>query len=86
MGFKTKRYSNVKPDLLRLLRKTVLIIKKTFLPVSKKDSLRIFTVLIVHYDLELHQIDVKIIFPDENLEEVVYMDQPSGRKGKEHIS
>jgi len=35
---------------------------KTFSPISKKDSFRIVMALIVHFDLELHQIDNKIAF------------------------
>jgi len=31
-------------------------------------------VLVAHYDLELHQIDVKITFLNGNLEEDFYMD------------
>lgn len=46
--------------------------KETFLPVSMKDSFRIITILVVHYDLKLHQIKVKIVFLNED----VYMDQP----------
>jgi hypothetical protein len=33
-----------------------------FSPVSKKDSFRIVMALVAHYDLELLQIDVKIVF------------------------
>ncbi|KAL6322453.1 hypothetical protein AAG906_008108 [Vitis piasezkii] len=36
--------------------------KKTFSPVSKKDSLRIIMALVAHFDLELHQMDVKPLF------------------------
>ena len=43
--------------------------------------------LMAHYDLELHQIEVKIIFLNWNLEEEVYMDQLEGFsiKGKGHM-
>jgi len=60
---------------------------KTFSPVSKKDSLRIIMALIAHYDLELHQMDVKIDFLNGNLEEEVFMDQPEGFsvEGKKHM-
>ena len=43
--------------------------------------------MVAHYDLELHQIDVKTILLYENLEEEVYMDQPKGFlvEGKEYV-
>ena len=61
--------------------------KETFSPVSKKDSLRIIMALVTHYDLELHQMDVKTAFLNGNLEEEIYMNQPEGFsvKGKEHM-
>jgi len=52
--------------------------KETFLPVSRKDSFRIIMALVAYYDLELHQMDVKNIFLNGDLEENVYMDQPNG--------
>ena len=57
---------------------------ETFSPVSCKDSSRIIIVLVAHFDLELHQIDVKTVFLDGDLYENVYMAQPKrfchGRK------
>lgn len=43
--------------------------------------------LVAHYDLELHQIDVKTDFLNGNLEDEVYMDQLEGfsLKKKEHV-
>ena len=40
-----------------------LIIKRRFHR-SQNDSLRIIMALVVHYDLELHQIGVKIVIDD----------------------
>jgi hypothetical protein len=44
-------------------------------------------VLVVHYDLELHQMDIKTAFLNEVLLENVYMAQPKDYaiKGKEHM-
>ena len=60
---------------------------KTFSPVSYKDSFRIIMALVAHYDLELHQMDVKTTFLNGDLEENVYMAQPKGfvMEGKERM-
>jgi len=50
----------------------------TFSPVSKKDSLCIILALVAHFDLELQQMYVKIVFLNGDLEEEVYMKQPEG--------
>jgi hypothetical protein len=49
---------------------------ETFSPVSYKDSFRIIMALVTHYDLELHQMDVKTTFLNGDLYENVYMAQP----------
>jgi hypothetical protein len=51
---------------------------ETFSPVSSKNSFRIITALVAHYNLELYQIDVKTIFLNGDLYENVYMAQPKG--------
>jgi hypothetical protein len=58
-----------------------------FFLVSCKDSLKIIMALVVHYDLELHQIDVKTVFLNVDLLKNVYMTQPKGfaMKGKKHM-
>ena len=45
---------------------------------SKKDSLRIVLSLVAHYDLELHQMSVRIAFLNGDLNEVIYMVSPEG--------
>jgi len=61
--------------------------KEIFSPISRKDSFKIIMALVAHYDLELHQMDVKTAFLNGDLEENVYMDQPMGFlvEGKEHM-
>ena len=60
---------------------------ETYAPVSSKDLLRIVMELVAHFDLELHQMDVKTAFLNGELNEEVYMQQPQGFeiKGKEHM-
>jgi hypothetical protein len=60
---------------------------ETFSPVSCKDSFRIIMALTAHYDLELHQMDVKTAFLNGDLDENVYMAQPKGFvvEGKEKM-
>lgn len=48
---------------------------KTFSLVSKKHSLRIIIASITYFDLELHQMDVKITFLNKNIDKIVYMTQ-----------
>jgi hypothetical protein len=58
-----------------------------FSPVSSKDSFRIIMALVVHYDLKLHQIDVKTSFLNGDLYENVYIAQLKGFviEGKENL-
>jgi hypothetical protein len=60
---------------------------ETFSPVSCKDSFRIIMALVAHFDLELHQMDVKTAFLNGDLEEKVNIKQPKGffMEGKEHM-
>ena len=50
--------------------------KETFSLISSNDSFRIVMALVAHYDLELHQIDVKTVFLNGNIDEKIYMVQP----------
>jgi hypothetical protein len=60
---------------------------ETFSPVLCKDSFRIIMTLVAHYDLELHQMNVKTTFLNCDLYENVYMAQPKGfiMEGKENM-
>jgi hypothetical protein len=60
---------------------------ETFSLVSKKDSFWIIMTLVPHYDLELHQMNVKMVFLNGDLQENVYMAQPEGFvvEDKEHM-
>ncbi|CAJ2635046.1 unnamed protein product [Trifolium pratense] len=81
--FKTKRDSNgnVERYKARLVakgytQKEGIDFKETFSPVSSKDSFRTIMALVAHYDLELHQMDVKTAFLNGNIDETIYMVQP----------
>ena len=50
----------------------------TFSLVSSKDYMRIIMALVAHFDLELHQMDVKTDFLNSELQENIYMQQPLG--------
>ena len=44
-------------------------------------------VIVAHFDLELHHMDVKTVFLNGDLDEDMYMDQPTGfaRVGNEDL-
>ena len=48
--------------------------KETFSPVSTKNSFRVIMTIVAHFDLELHQMDVKTAFLNGDLDENVYME------------
>jgi Reverse transcriptase (RNA-dependent DNA polymerase) len=81
--FKTKNDSegNMKRYKAQLvakgfLQKEGIDFTKTFSSVSTKDSFRIIMALVAHFDLELHQMDVKIVFLNGDIDECIYMSQP----------
>ena len=47
--------------------------KETFSPVLTKDSFRVIMSMVTHFDLILHQMDVKTAFLNGDLEECIYM-------------
>ena len=92
--FKTKRSSDgaVERYKARLVAKGYsqregIDYKETFSPVSTKDSFRVIMALVAHFNLELHQMDMKIAFLNGDLTEDVYMIQPDGfvEKGRERL-
>ncbi|KAH9782842.1 hypothetical protein KPL71_009093 [Citrus sinensis] len=81
--FKTKKDSNgnVERYKARLVakgftQKEGIDYKEIFSPVSTKDSFRTIMALVAHFDLELHQMDVKTAFLNGDIEETIYMVQP----------
>ena len=83
--FKTKRESsgNIERYKVRLVAKGLtqqegIDYPDTLSPVSKKDSFRIIMTLVAHFDMELHQMDVKTTFLNGDLKEEIYMKQPEG--------
>ena len=79
----------LKRDLWRKVsrKEKAQITTRHFSSVSCKDSFRIIMTLVAHYDLELHQMDVKTAFLNGDLEKNVYMAQPKGFivEGKERM-
>ena len=61
--------------------------KETFSPVSTKDSFKVIMTIVAHFDLELHQMYVKTTFLNGDLDEDVYMEQPTSfaEVGKEDL-
>ncbi|KAL0429751.1 UNVERIFIED_CONTAM: Retrovirus-related Pol polyprotein from transposon TNT 1-94 [Sesamum radiatum] len=53
---------------------------ETFSPVSKKDSLRTVMALVAHFDMNLHQMDVKTAFLNENIMDQCIYQNVSGSK------
>jgi hypothetical protein len=56
--------------------------KDTFSPVVRITSVRLILAIVAHMDLELYQMDVRIAFLYEELNEEIYMDQPLELKTK----
>ena len=52
--------------------------KEIFSSMSSKDCLRVSMAIVTRFDLELHQMDVRTTFLNEDVVEDVYMSQPTG--------
>lgn len=50
--------------------------KEIFSPVLTENSFGIINALMVHFDLELYQMDVKTTFLNGGIDEMIYMMQP----------
>ena len=73
--FKTKKDSkgNIERYKAHLVAKNFtqkegIDLKETFSPISSKDSFRTIMALVAHFDLELHQMDVKTAFLNGDIE------------------
>jgi len=49
-----------------------------FSPVVKFKTIRLMLIVVVHFDLELEQLDIKTAFMHGDLDEQIYMVQPVG--------
>ena len=83
--FKTKHDSRgqVERYKVRLVAKSYsqregIYYKETLSPISTKDFFRVIMEFVAHFDLELHQMDMRIAFLNGDLSENVYMVQPPG--------
>ena len=56
--------------------------KETFSLVSSKYSFRTIMTLVAHFDLELHQMDVKMTFLNRDIDETIYMVQVENCVGR----
>jgi Reverse transcriptase (RNA-dependent DNA polymerase) len=64
----------------RFTQKKSIDFTKTFSSVSTEDSFRIIMALVAHFDLELHQMDVKTAFFNDDIDECIYILQPPNYK------
>ena len=71
---------NIKQDLLSkvLDNKKGLDYFDTYSPVTRITSIRMLISLAAVYGLEIHQMDVKTVFLNGELEEKIYIEQPEG--------
>ena len=51
---------------------------ETYAPVARLESIRILFAYAAHHDFKLYQMDVKSVFLNGPLSELVYVEQPSG--------
>ena len=61
---------------LKVIHKRKASIIKRLSLVSSKDSFRTIMALVAHFDLEFHQMDVKTVFLNGDIDETIYMVQP----------
>lgn len=78
--FKTKRDSNgnIERHKARLVAKAFtqregVDYNETFSPVSTKYAFRVVMAIVAHFDLALHQMDIKTAFLNSDFEEDIYM-------------
>ena len=78
--FKNKRDSQSKVERYKarlvakgFTKKEGIDYKETFSLVSSKDSLRIIMALVVHFDLELHQMNVRTVFLNDDIDDTIYI-------------
>lgn len=58
-----------------LLKKEGIYFKVIIYPIFMKDSFIIIMMFVTYFDLELHQMDVKLMFLNGDINEMIYMAQ-----------
>jgi hypothetical protein len=60
---------------------------ETFTPIAKFTSVQCILALTTLEDMEIHQMDVKIAFPNAELEKEIYMEQHQGfvQQSEHHV-
>lgn len=88
--FKTKRNSksNIEKYKVFLIakgftQKVGINYNETFSHISMKDSFKIIMILVIHYNLELYQMDIKTAFLNGEVDEIIYMMQLENFKSKD---
>ena len=82
-----KKQGSLKEDMVRYKARLVakgyaqregIDYNEVFSPVVKHSSIRILLALVAQYELDLDQLDVKTAFLHGDLDEEIYMSQPTG--------
>ena len=52
--------------------------EETFAPMARLEDIQMLLPFVAHHDFELHQMDVKSVFLNSPIQDLVYVEQPLG--------